>query len=111
MTLKDLAKKLVEQVKAGQFPDAMETAAEILKASANFYKLLFGTSAEEDLVEVEAELVALKDSLPQCSCDAKDGTCQQVAGVANATPQVNPVLILGIIELVLKLIAERRKNK
>lgn len=115
MTLKDLAMQFVEQVKAGKVGDALDTGAEFLKQFASFYKMVFGAASEEllhDMADAEAELEKLKaDLLAGCSCEGKDGSCQTIVAAVDAAPKVDPVLIIGIVELILKLIAERRKNK
>lgn len=105
MTLKEQAQKFIEQVKAGNVGEAMETAAEILKASAGFYKLIFGgsvaavTMTEEDLTAEEAELTGLRYDLTE------------PIATSAVKPTVDPVLVLTLIDIVLKLIAERRKQK
>lgn len=113
MTLKDLTKKFIAEIRAGQVGEALDTASEILKTSAGFYKLLFGgagsaavsvTATPEDLADVETELSKVYDEVAgrPAVLAAADGS----SGSA-----VDPTLILLVIDMVLKLIAERRKNK
>lgn len=121
MTLKDMVKKFVDEAKAGKVAEAMETAAEILKTSAGFYKLLFGTSAvpavsasPDEYAEMEADLNGLKAGL-LCSCETRDGSCKQLAAIAaegDGGQKFDPTpLILGLVEMLLRVIAERRKGK
>jgi hypothetical protein len=92
-------------VRAGNIGEAMFVASEILKASAGFYKLIFGgsvaavTMTEEDLEGVEGDLNRLYDEV---------ATPPKAMATPNA---VDPALILMIVDVVLKLIAERRKQK
>lgn len=109
MTLKDLTKKFVAEIRAGQVGEALDTAAEILKASAGFYKLVFGgasvaavTATAEDLADVEDELGKVYDEVA-----SKPAAVSAASGGA----AVDPTLILLVIDMVLKIIAERRKNR
>lgn len=113
MNLKELAKKFVEQVKAKDMFGAMKTAAEILSKTAATGELLFGGAAAEDLAAEESALFGLKaDLLAGCSCEAADGSCKTVEVAAEGDAKaVDPALIVLVVDLVLKLIQARRKNK
>lgn len=111
MTLKDQAAKFVQQIRAGQIGDALDTAADILKASAGFYKVLFGggqvvavTVTPEDLAGVEAELNKVYDEV--ATTPAAVAAAGQAGGAA-----VDPALILLVIDVILKVVAERRRGK
>lgn len=103
MTLKQLAEQFVAELKAGKIGEAFETGSKILAAAGSFYKLVFGgaavTETAEDTAEVEAELVAISNEF----------AAKPVA--AGPSAAVDPALILMVIDLVLKIIAERRKNR
>lgn len=118
MTLKDLAKKFVSEIKAGQIGEALDTASDILKSSAGFYKLVFGgasvaevSEAEDaELEELEAELCDMIDEMEVEHDNAAIDDDGEIT-VANVPAGVDPALVLMVLEVVLKLIAERRNRK
>ncbi len=104
--LKTLVKQLIEQVKAKDVFAAMKTLATILEKSSDTGKLLFGAAAEYDLEAEFEELTAFRgEVMKACSCG--DGSC--MVGVAADGQAVDPTLILAIVDLVLKLIMNRKK--
>ena len=106
--LKTLVKQLVEQVKAKDVFAAMKTLASILEKSADTGKLLFGAAAVECELEAEfEELTTFRGELMR-SCSCGDGSCVVTASADGQA--VDPTLILAIVDLVLKLIASRRKK-
>ena len=110
MNLKDMVKKFLDEVKAGKVGDALDTGSDILKAASGFYKLVFGTAEAVDLDAEFEELTAYRAELMKdCSCG--DGSCQSVGVASSDGKAVNPGLILALVDVILKIIAERRKNK
>ncbi len=113
MNLKVLFQKFIDQAKAKDVFGAMKTAAELLNKVAGTGELLFGAAEAEDLTAEESALYGLKsDMLAGCGCEAKDGSCKTVEFAADGEAKFDPTpLSLGLVDVLLKLIAERRKNK
>ena len=117
MTLKELALSAFEKFKAGQVADGLESLADLLKQVSGFYKLVFGAAAEDDLADVEDTLANLKvfltaEAMKDCSCVERDGSCKlKAAAVGPDGKMIDPALILALVDIILRIIAERRKNK